>query len=397
MISEYMLSSREAWRLLQKLDCKYSGGVYRPPNSNSKDKTSLKFGTIERLVLWVYETELLEKPSTKEILGEVDHAQLDEYVTAEAKEMEKPEAQSRALYAFALAPGGKRERVKRRIGTGTSPQSQAAAEAAKTHEQQVIMKQSKEYQEVRMLRTKTKVGKIGSSRLISYPYPSSRLSFRLSQKMKKQKEAKLAQEAKKKQQMQAQEAEEELKRLEKRLQNKITDQTIFAGIWPDLKAKGWAWGKGPSGNPHVFVPANRKGWDKGKGTEGKDWFRDEAAVLDSLKRRGRTAEEQIIENLQKEAGGGRRRGGMTFPPDFDIEHFKRVLDGSASAKTITTAAKSSVSTASASTSRSTKNASAKRVGKDKGKKEKQKEKQRSRRDSSPKTPPDVKKTKVRTE
>ncbi|GMI45676.1 hypothetical protein TrCOL_g7236 [Triparma columacea] len=359
MISEYMLSSREAWRLLQKLDCKYSGGVYRPPNSNSKDKTSLKFGTIERLVLWVYETELLEKPSTKEILGEVDHAQLDEYVTAEAKEMEKPEAQSRALYAFALAPGGKRERVKRRIGTGTSPQSQAAAEAAKTHEQQVIMKQSKEYQE----------------------------------KMKKQKEAKLAQEAKKKQQMQAQEAEEELKRLEKRLQNKITDQTIFAGIWPDLKAKGWAWGKGPSGNPHVFVPANRKGWDKGKGTEGKDWFRDEAAVLDSLKRRGRTAEEQIIENLQKEAGGGRRRGGMTFPPDFDIEHFKRVLDGSASAKTITTTAKSSVSTASASTSRSTKNASAKRVGKDKGKKKKEKEKQRSRRDSSPKTPPDVKKTK----
>jgi len=193
-LSEYMLTWQEAWKLLQELSFRYSS-FYRPPNTNPKNKTGAKFENFKQMIWWVYDTEFLEgNKAARETLGGQDFAQLDEYVTAEGREME------RTGEFLPSEGGGKRERVKRRIGSGTSPLTTAAKEA-----------------EV------DKGAKRESSR-------KEREEKAIKEKAKMEREAKSK-------------TEEERRELERLLQRTITDQSIFGGLWPEMKKEGWDWGK----------------------------------------------------------------------------------------------------------------------------------------------------------
>ena len=89
--SPFMLSSKEAWKLLQTLGFKYAGGKYHFPNLAPKDRVDGEntFRDIPELAHNIHETEILSDARCKSKISGDEMKELEEFVAAEWNDVEK--------------------------------------------------------------------------------------------------------------------------------------------------------------------------------------------------------------------------------------------------------------------------------------------------------------------
>ena len=262
--SPYMLSSKEAWKLLQALGFKYASGLYCFPDLAPKEKIEGKntFSDIRNLIREIYLNDVLDTAKYKGKISAVEMKQLEDYVTLEGKAAVERHANDNA-------------RRSRR------PPTIFGEEAAKNN---------------------------AASDNVS----------------KGQLDKHVHREGKKSTEKSTSETDAIMIRQREYLTRKITDETVFTREWTKLKAEGWTWTNGTGLTSFKYMPPG-KSCVKGKGIEGVDYFASESAVLDSLTNRGRTAEEVEIESVQKacmnledgSAGPGRSSRGRRLSTNME--------------------------------------------------------------------------------
>ena len=140
--SVYMLSFSDAWKLMQKIGCKYGTYGYLPPGINPKTKIlDVNCFTNNTGMAWyLHENGLLETDSVRDTLAPGDLRQLEEFCASEAAIWKEKSIVNSA---------GVRSRKERKPSTGTSPmfvseeikRNLAMKKEAEERKQQQLMKE----------------------------------------------------------------------------------------------------------------------------------------------------------------------------------------------------------------------------------------------------------------